>query len=253
MKIIKRYKEFLENADGSATAGSGDVVSAQPGTLPGTFGTVGSGDVGFVFKKEKRKKGDVTQVTDMRDLAPAKGITKVDDIKESLTVRKRDPKYDQEVVDIINDCLIELYDDGFELNKVNYHKDLETVDLDEDTFGYVEQEELIISVYKQIKMKWTGNISIKKEFDKVGTNKTDITTLRASGKDLSANENLLSDLSEEIGNRLINLLDYKDGFLNVEWMVNLPGSGDNAVRYINCNIHFIFNNTRLKEESHKNI
>ena len=142
MKKIKRYKEFLENAvsTASSTAGMGAVTAAQPGALAGTTGTEGSGDVGFVFKKEKRKKGNPSQVTDMRDLAPAKGITKVEDIKESLTIRKRDPRYDDEVKDIIEDCIIDFYDDGFELNRIDYNKNTETVDLDDDTYGRVNSE-----------------------------------------------------------------------------------------------------------------
>lgn len=255
MKKIKRYKEFLENAasTASSTSGMGAVIAAQPGALAGTTGTEGSGDVGFVFKKEKRKKGNPSQVTDMRDLEPAKGITKVDDIKESLTIRKRDPKYDSEVVDIINDCLTEFYDEEFELNRIDYNKKTETVDLDDDTYGSVKSEELLISLYKQVKKLWTGNITIKKYFDKNGVTKTDISTLRASGKELSDEEQRLSDLSEEIGNKLINLLDYKDGFLSVEWLVSGSAMPFGAERNINCNIHFDLNNMILEDEVHKNI
>ena len=255
MKKIKRYKEFLENAvsTASSTAGMGAVTAAQPGALAGTTGTEGSGDVGFVFKKEKRKKGNPSQVTDMRDLAPAKGITKVEDIKESLTIRKRDPRYDDEVKDIIEDCIIDFYDDGFELNRIDYNKNTETVDLDDDTYGRVYSEELLISVYKQIKKVWTGNITIKKYFDKNGVNKTDVSTLRPSGKVLSNDEQRLSDLSEEIGNKLINLLDYEDGFLRVEWLVSGSAMPFGVERNINCNIHFQLNNMILEDEVHKNI
>jgi len=80
MRYLRTYKKFTENADGSATSGMGDVVAAQPGTLPGTFGTDGSGDIGFTFKKEKRKKGDVTEVSDLRDLEEVK-TEKINDIK----------------------------------------------------------------------------------------------------------------------------------------------------------------------------
>lgn len=82
MKYLKSYKKFTENADGSATSGMGAVTAAQPGSSPGTTGTVGSGDIGFTFKKEKRKKGNPSQVTDMRDLEPVKCVTKVDDINK---------------------------------------------------------------------------------------------------------------------------------------------------------------------------
>ena len=116
MRYIKSYKKFQENAvaTASSTAGSGPVVSATVGSLPGVGVMDGSGDLGFVFKKEKRKKGDPTKVTDMRDLAPAKGVTKVEDIKESeMTLRPRDPAYESETRNMINDCLIELYDLDF--------------------------------------------------------------------------------------------------------------------------------------------
>lgn len=252
MNIIKKYKEFLENADGSTTSGSGDVVSAQPGSLPGTFGTTGSGDIGFVFKKERRKKGNPSQVTDMRDLAPAKGVTKVEDIKESLTLRKRDPRYDDEVKDIIEDCLIDFYDEGFELNRIDYSKNTETVDLDDDTYGYVDIEELLLSVYKQVKKIWTGNISIKKYFDKNGLNNTKISTLRPSGDKLSDEEQRISNLAEDIGNKLINLLDYEEGVINIEWLVSGSAMPFGTERNINCNIHFQFNNMKLKEGVHQN-
>jgi hypothetical protein len=49
--------------------------------IPGIGELDGSGDKTFTFKKGKRKKGDPSEVTDMRDLAPVKGVTKVEDIK----------------------------------------------------------------------------------------------------------------------------------------------------------------------------
>lgn len=171
---------------------------------------------------------------------------------ESLTIRKRDPRYDDEVKDIIEDCIIDLYDDGFGLNRIDYNKNTETVDLDDDTYGRVNSEELLISVYKQIKKVWTGNITIKKYFDKNGVNKTDVSTLRPSGKFLSNDEQRLSDLSEEIGNKLINLLDYEDGFLRVEWLVSGSAMPFGVERNINCNIHFQLNNMILEDEVHKN-
>jgi hypothetical protein len=73
MKHLKSYKKFFEDG-GTATAnssvsGMGAVVSAQPGTLPGTFGTDGSGDIGVVLNsKTKRKKGKPSEVSDLRDL-----------------------------------------------------------------------------------------------------------------------------------------------------------------------------------------
>lgn len=85
MKYLKRYDKFFEDGEGggavagggvatanaSNTTGMGAVVSAQPGAFAGTAGTTGSGDIGFVLgydPKKKRKKGDPSQVSDLRDL-----------------------------------------------------------------------------------------------------------------------------------------------------------------------------------------
>ena len=85
MRHLKSYKKFFEDG-GTATAnvantsGMGDVVAAQPGSLPGTFGTDGSGDVGVVLNtKKKRKKGGPSEVSDLRDLKEV-NIKKVKDI-----------------------------------------------------------------------------------------------------------------------------------------------------------------------------
>jgi hypothetical protein len=85
MRHLKSYKKFFEDG-GTATAnvantsGMGDVVAAQPGNLPGTFGTDGSGDVGQVLKTNgKRKKGNPSEVSDLRDLKEV-SIKKVKDI-----------------------------------------------------------------------------------------------------------------------------------------------------------------------------
>jgi hypothetical protein len=84
MKYLKSYKKFFEdggNATSNAsTAGMGSVVSAQPGSLPGTFGSEGSGDIGFVLKtSDKRKKGKPHEISDLRDLEKEK-LEKVKDI-----------------------------------------------------------------------------------------------------------------------------------------------------------------------------
>jgi hypothetical protein len=85
MKYLKKYDKFFEDGEGggtavgggvatanaSNTAGMGAVVSAQPGAFAGTTGTTGSGDVGFVLganPKKRRKKGNPSQVSDLRDL-----------------------------------------------------------------------------------------------------------------------------------------------------------------------------------------
>lgn len=82
MRYLKGYKNF-ENAEGSTSAGMGGVSSAQAGGLPGTTGTVGSGDIPFYFKKgsRRRKKGNPSQVSDLRDLA----LVKINKVNESFT------------------------------------------------------------------------------------------------------------------------------------------------------------------------
>ena len=60
MKYLKKYKSFFEDGtaavSASSTAGMGAVSAAQPGGLPGTTGTEGSGDLGFVFKTSYSSK-----------------------------------------------------------------------------------------------------------------------------------------------------------------------------------------------------
>ncbi len=242
MKRIKRYKDFLENAtaNASSTSGMGAVSPAQPGSVAGTTGTEGSGDIGFVFKKEKRKKGNATQVTDMRDLVPAKGITKVDDIKESLTLRKRDPKYDDEVTSTINDCLAELYDIGFELSDVSYSKDRLSMDLDDEETGYFDDEELRISVHKMVNENWKGNIQSRIIFNK--ENISDKSTRTMRGTPMSKSEEHLSEICEETALRMINLLDYQSGNLDIYWEVAGQAMPWNEPRNININVHFILKN-----------
>ena len=249
MRYIKSYKKFQENAvaTASSTAGSGPVVSATVGSLPGVGVMDGSGDLGFVLKKEKRKKGDPTKVTDMRDLAPAKGVTKVEDIKESeMSIRPRDPAYDSETRNMINDCLIELYDLDFELGLMDYNKQRNSVDLDEEETGYFNQEELRISLNKTINEVWTGNMIIICKFNESGVISKDVMTLRASGKSLSQSEEELLYLVEEIAQKLIGNLDYEGGSFKIQWQVAGSAMPYNSERNISVNVHFILENN-LKE------
>ena len=230
MRYLKKYKSFFEDGTACATAGvsgMGAVSSSQPGGLPGTTGTEGSGDIGFTFKKEKRKKGDPTKVTDMRDLEHTKGITKVEDIKESeMTIRPRDPAYDPQTRSMINDCLIELYDLDFELTMMDYDKQRLSVDLDEEETGYFDQEELRISIHKKISQLWTGNITISCKFDENGIISKNISTLRSVGESLDENEQKLFDLVEEVALKLINNLEYQSGEFTIQWLsVNFDRRG----------------------------
>jgi len=247
MRYIKSYKKFQENAvaTASSTAGPGPVVSATVGSLPGVGAMDGSGDLGFVFKKEKRKKGDPTKVTDMRDLAPAKGVTKVEDIKESeMIIRPRDPAYDPQTRNMINDCLIELYDLDFELTMMDYDKQRLSVDLDDEETGYFDREELRISIHKKVSQIWTGNITINCKFDENGIISKSVSTLRAVGKSLDENEQKLFDLSEEVALKLINNLEYQSGEFSIQYLsVNFDRRGSNN---INTNISFsLYNDLKI--------
>ena len=249
MRYIKSYKKFQENAvaTASSTAGSGPVVSATVGSLPGVGVMDGSGDLGFVLKKEKRKKGDPTKVTDMRDLAPAKGVTKVEEIKESeMSIRPRDPAYDPNTRNMINDCLIELYDLDFELTMMDYDKQRLSVDLDEEETGYFSQEELRISLNKTINEVWTGNMIIICKFNESGVISKDVMTLRASGKSLSQSEEELLYLVEEIAQKLIGNLDYEGGSFKIQWQVAGSAMPYNSERNISVNVQFSLENN-LKE------
>ena len=178
MKYLKKYTQFFEDgtaaASTSTTGGMGPVSAAQPGSLPGTNGTEGSGDLGFTFKKEKRKKGNASQVTDMRDLAPAKGVTKV---KESVLsqIESRDPNRNPEVYKTINDCLVELFDEEFTLSTCQYHL---RKHIRSEILGTFNMEELEIKISKRITKLWTGNIGVKTTFDENGIVTYDVETLR---------------------------------------------------------------------------
>lgn len=75
MGIITKFRDFNENATGSASsAGSGDVSNPVIG------GEFGSGDIPFYLKRGQRKMGRASEVSDLRDLKPEK-VKKIKDIK----------------------------------------------------------------------------------------------------------------------------------------------------------------------------
>jgi hypothetical protein len=92
MVKIKKFQQFNEDAMATgAIAGMGAVVSAQPSSQAGVTtdpgyasggGSTGSGDIAYwwLTKSKNRKKGKPSEVSDMRFLAPAKGIKKVNDL-----------------------------------------------------------------------------------------------------------------------------------------------------------------------------
>lgn len=242
MKYLKKFKIFLEDGTATATsgtAGMGGVSSAQPGAVAGTTGTTGSGDISFYFKKGKGKKGDPSQVSDMRDLAPAKGVTKVEDIKESkkeLTEGEND---------IIQDCLVELLDLGFDINKIEFDSEENQYDIDDNNVGKFMSQELRISLYKQIQKVWRGNLSLRYLFDKNEVYKKRISTMRSDpetsyySEKLEKDEGEIVEVAEDVSNKLINLLDYSSGRLDVEFFVSGSAMPFNSDRNINVNIHFV--------------
>jgi hypothetical protein len=241
MKYLKKWKLFLEDGLSSTTSGMGDISSSQPGSLPGTTGDEGSGDLGFTFKKEKREKGDPTKVTDMRDLETSKEITHVEEIKESEMI-VRDPKYNKLISDMINDCVVELCDEDFELTMMKYDKDIVDNDFLNSDGGYIDYEELRISLHKLISQNWTGNYSIGCRFDKDGETSRKIITLRGRGSEMTDEEQMLFDMAEDSSIKLINSLDYQYGFFNIEWLVAGSGMPYNTDRNINVNVSFVLYN-----------
>lgn len=69
-----RYEKTIENSAASATtAGSGAVTSASVSSTSVSSSVSGSGDITNTLKvKHRRKRGNPSQVSDLRDLAPAK-------------------------------------------------------------------------------------------------------------------------------------------------------------------------------------
>lgn len=243
MRYIKSYKKFQENAvsTASSTAGAGAVVSATVGGLPGVGAMDGSGDLSFYLRtKSKRKKGKPSEVTDLRDLAPAKGVTHV---KESdVTGELRDPAYNPETLNMINNCIVELYDQDFEVNFMDYDIQKHSVDLDDEETGYFSQEELRISLNKNIQDVWHGNMIINCKFDESGIISTDISTLRASGKSLNKFEQGIFDLVEEISQKLLGNLDYEKGSFRISFQVVGSAMPYAWSRNISVNVRFTLEN-----------
>lgn len=235
MKFIKKYKSFLEDGNASvnaSTGGMGAVVSAQPGALPGQTGTTGSGDVSFTFKKEKRKKGGPSQVTDLRDLKDAK-TDKVEDIKESYNLTE-----DESL--LIDDCIIELIDMGFEINKVNADSEDQEYDIDDDVQGNFKSQEIRISLFKQVEKLWRGNLQLRYSFDKNEVYKKNISTLRPN-RELEDYESKIVDVAEEASYKLINHLGYTSGELMIEFLVAGSAMPYDKPRHVNINVHIILN------------
>jgi hypothetical protein len=234
MKHLKKYKSFLEDGTATATAataGMGAVSNAQPGALAGTAGTEGSGDISFYMldkKGKKIKKGTPSEVSDARYLEPAKGITKVEE-----------SKLDVEEVNIIEECLQELYDMGFKINS---------------KYCTLKSQELRISLYKQIKKIWRGNLNLKYKFDKNDVYQKHISTLRPGGGELEIQESEIVEVAEDACHKLINHLEYKSGLLTVYFEAPGQASSWDKERSINVNINIVLNrNVYPTNESYNDI
>ena len=233
MKYLKKYKTFNEDGTatvGATTAGMGAVSNAQPGALPGQTGTTGSGDITFTFKKEKRKKGGPSQVTDLRDLKDVK-TDKVEDIKESYRLT-------EEETSLVEDCLVELIDMGFEMKEYKIVSEDEEYDIDDDTQGNFKSQEIRISLFKQVEKLWRGNLNLRYSFDKNKVYKKNISTLRPN-RELEDYESEIVDGVEEASYKLINHLEYTSGDLMVEFLVAGSAMPWNGQRNISINVHII--------------
>lgn len=250
MKYIKSYKKFQENAvaTASSTAGSGPVVSATVGSLPGVGAIDGSGDLAFhLVSNRKRKRGTPSQVSDLRDLAPAKGVTHVKESDFTTFERSQDrnPKYNKLTKDLIDDCLVELRDLDFTISSTDYTKDKNSVEIDDEKSGdFIE--ELRISSTKLIQKIWTGNIIAICKFDESGIISKEVMTLRGSGNSLTQSEEELFRTIEEISQKLIGNLDYQKGLFKIQWRVVGPGMPLNSEREISVSVQFVLVNN-LKE------
>ncbi len=134
MKHLKNFKLFTESDGGgvaaatAAVSGSGDVSNPQPGAFAGDTGTTGSGDVSFYLSNKKRKrikKGKPNEVSDLRFLEPATGITKlkegivydqkndyISDIKSKLCEYNIRPLVLTQILDKYSDVIDEYFENG---------------------------------------------------------------------------------------------------------------------------------------------
>jgi hypothetical protein len=246
MNKIKSFRDFLENAavSASSTAGPGPVVSATVGSIPGSGPMNGSGDVSFFLNDKRRrgKKGNPSQVSDMRDLAQSKEVTHLKESDVTGVVIPRHPDHDPATRNMIDICLVELYDLDFELVFMNYDIQKHSVDLDDEETGYSSKEELTVSLNKNIQDIWHGNMIITGKFDESGTISTDILTLRGSGKSLNKFEQSLFDLVEEISQKLLGNLDYEKGSFRISFEVVGSAMPYAWSRNISVNVHFTLEN-----------
>jgi hypothetical protein len=250
MKYLKKYTNFFEDGTATATAataGMGSVSSSLTGSLAGTTGTEGSGDVSFYMidkKGKKIKKGSPSEVSDMRYLEPANGITK---LKESYWL-------DEDGDKTVEECLQDLYDMGFEINEYKVDINDEEYDLDDDNQGSFKSQEIRISLFKQVEKVWRGNLNLRYNFDKNEVYQKHTSTLRPGGNELEPYELEIVEASEDACNKLINHLEYTSGILTIHFQAPGQATDWNKERNINVNIHIILNrNVYPTNESYNDI
>jgi len=165
MKYLKKYQKFFEDGEAAASggtayanagiAGMGAVVNAQPGQFAGTTGTTGSGDVSFGLgtKKEKRKKGKPSQVTDLRDLK-----------EEETNTVDESTGYNQ--FDLATECVKMYYflcNDGVDKEQL----DVDIKEITNDEGWYLLDEETLYKLVELLKNYNKENFS--KEIDNINT------------------------------------------------------------------------------------
>lgn len=229
MRKIKSYKLFIEDATatGSSTTGAGAVSPAAIGDISGVGSTPGSGDLGFpLYDKGKGKgvkKGNPSKVTDMRFLEPVKGITKVKESTEWI-------EFTEDEREIIQDCLLDLTDNGFKIKSLKHDIDLETYDRSEDETASFQDEEIRISLHKMIESNWVGDITIRAKFNKSEIITKKVQTLRSKGEKLTSEEERLFNSLSESTNQMINQLNYQDGYFDIYYQVADRGTSHGSVK-----------------------
>jgi hypothetical protein len=132
---IKKFEEY---------SGMSNVISSQPSETPGISGTDGSGDIPFYLTdKKKRKKGNISEVSDLRDLEPEKNITKIkeslddyiDEVKDRLKSYNIRPIVLTDIINQYHDKIEEYYDDG-KYSKIFVDEIIKDMEL--DSGGYMK-------------------------------------------------------------------------------------------------------------------
>jgi len=113
----ERYRQTLENSTATATtSGMGAVSPASVSSTSVAVSQPGSGDPTFTLKSStKRKKGNPSQVSDLRDLAPVK-ITRVSELLRAF--ENNSNIHFGEVSSIIDDFKSEFTDLGYDVSGI---------------------------------------------------------------------------------------------------------------------------------------